>query len=303
MLFKPQNTDLTNAISNFNPKLSRSSARTYASQIKSINKKFGDQGWNANMKWYNREVEGRLLKIKKDVQKKNLLNAALVAMMVVKRTDDVKRLQSILKPIRDKLNYNQKKQTRTKREIDREIDFPLLLKKYRSFARKIPGWSPSNWEILQKFTILSLYILNPPVRLDYGTASLVKTNENNYIDWNKKVFNVSKFKTVKSMGPQKIPLGPALKIIKKWRKVRQLINNEGNLFITSKKKAFTNNSFGRYFSKILSDLYGKKTSLVDLRKAYVTNFNSKQRSILEKEKLAKSMLHNKSTAELYYTKM
>ena len=188
MLFKPQNTDLTNAISNFNPKLSRSSARTYASQIKSINKKFGDTDFTPNMNWYNKEVESKLLKIKKEVTKKNLLNAALIAMYVAKRHDDVKRLQSILKPIRDKLNYNQKKQTRTKREIEREINFPLLLKKYRSFARKIPGWSPSNWEILQKFTILSLYVLNPPVRLDYGTASLVKTNENNWVDFKNKVF-------------------------------------------------------------------------------------------------------------------
>ena len=302
-MFQATNTDLTNAISNFNPKLSRSSARTYASQIKSINKKFGDQGFNINMKWYTPEIEGRLLKIKKPITKKNLLNAALIAMYVAKRSDDVKRLQSILKPIRDELNYNQKKQKRTPREVAREIQFPLLLKKYRAFARKIPTWTVANWEMLQKFTVLSLYILNPPIRLDYGAASMVKTNEANWIDWKSKVFNVIKFKTVKSMGPQKIPLGPALRIIKKWKKVRELVNNEGNLFLTSKKKAFTSNSFGRFLSKILSDLYGKKTSLADLRKAYITHFNSSPKSILQKEKLAKYMLHSKSTAEMFYQKL
>ena len=302
-MFKATNTELTDAITRYNPKLSRSSARTYASQIKSINRKFADVDFNVNMKWYDKTVEGRLLKIKKLTTKKNLLNAALIAMYVAKRTDDVKRLQHLIKPLRDELNYNQKKQKRTPREVAREIQFPVLLKKYRAFARKIPNWNVKNWPLLQKFTVLSLMILNPPVRLDYGTASMVKTKESNWIDWKAKVFNIEKFKNVKSLGPQKVPLGPALRIIKKWRAVRELINGDPNLFLTTKQKPFTSNSFGRYLSKLLSDLYGKKCSLADLRKAYVTFFNSKPRSILEKEDVAKRMLHTKSTAELFYTKL
>ena len=69
-MFKPTNTELTDALIRYNPKLSRSSARTYSSQIKSINKKFADVDFNLNMKWYDKTVEGRLLKIK------NLKNTA-----------------------------------------------------------------------------------------------------------------------------------------------------------------------------------------------------------------------------------
>ena len=124
-MFKPTNTELTDAISRYNPKLTRSSARTYASQIKGINKKFADVDFNLNMKWYDKTVEGRLLKIKKLTTKKNLLNAALIAMYVAKRSDDVKRLQHIIKPLRDELNHAQKKQKRTPREVAREIQYPV----------------------------------------------------------------------------------------------------------------------------------------------------------------------------------
>ena len=50
---------------------------------------------------------------------------------------------------------------------------------------------------------------------------------------------------VKHHGPQTIPLPPlVMRVLKKFRKIREMVNSEPNLFVNSKDKPMSSNSFG-----------------------------------------------------------
>jgi hypothetical protein len=302
-MFQAKNTALTDRISELFPNIKRSSARVYASQIKGIQRKLSDSGWNANLKWYTPKVEERIRKIKNAVSRKNTLNAALVAMKLAKRQDDVKRLQNILRGLRDEVRGQQAKQKRSKKEQEREIVFPVLLKKVKALVRKVE-WSAKNWKTLQKAVVLACYTYIPPLRLDWATAELAKTKQGNYVDWSSKKYHVKEFKNVKSMGPQEVDLKPVMTVLRKWKKVRETFAPESSrLFLTGKRAGYSKNSFGRYLSKCLREVYGKPTGVADLRKSYVTyKTTGKALPLLEREKLARSMLHSVGAQSLWYQK-
>ena len=178
-----------------------------------------------------------------------------------------------------------------------------MLKRVKALIRKVE-WTQKNWKTLQKAVVLACYTYIPPLRLDWGTVELAKTKQGNYIDWSSKKFYVKEFKNVKSMGPQEVDLKPVMTVLRKWKKVRETFAPESSrLFLTGKRQPYSKNSFGRYLSKCLREVYGKPTGVADLRKSYVTyKTTGKALPLLQREKLAQAMLHSVGAQSLWYQK-
>ena len=148
----------------------------------------------------------------------------------------------------------------------------------------------------QDYLILSLYVLNPPRRIQDYTYMVLGTPEGsdeNFIS--KKQFHFVKYKTAKKYGEQVVNINPKLAyIIQKWKKINP---NQKWLLVSEKGEQLTTPALTMRLNKIFG---GKKISVNLLRHIYITDEVMKDVPALKDlQQKAEDMGHSVETAMLY----
>jgi integrase len=148
---------------------------------------------------------------------------------------------------------------------------------------------------LQNFLILSLYVLQPPRRLqDYTEMKLKNVNkeEDNYIDKTKFVFN--KYKTAKHHGREEVAINPKLKfILNKWVK----LNPHEHMLVSINHSKLSSSQLQQRLNGIL----GRKASVNILRHSFLSD-KYKDIDLRDMEQTASDMGHSVNQAMLYAKK-
>ena len=167
--------------------------------------------------------------------------------------------------------------------------------------------SSKEFNYLTNYLITALYILLPPVRLDYSPMSIVDkeddvNDKSNFLvvkSRNKKHFIINEYKSSKTYGSQKInipsELNSIINLYLKFHKDKSsfLMNTRGKELSANGLSKLLTSSFGRYSDKTIT--------LNLLRHVYISeNVKIKDADELKKEnELAKIMMHSKSTQNSY----
>lgn len=122
---------------------------------------------------------------------------------------------------------------------------------------------------MQQYTILSIYIMNPPRRLkDINLLIYKKENKdindnNNYYIADDSIFQFGNFKTIKSLGVQKILIKSELKnILDNY--IEKLEIKDNSLMFKLSVSQFTSR-----ISSIFSEFLGKKFTVNDIRHSFI----------------------------------
>ena len=170
--------------------------------------------------------------------------------------------------------------------------------------------SKKQFDILQKYVIGSLYIYedNPPARLSYGSMKIINNEEYNDLKYeellehnyiinksrNSKFFHFGDYKTSKSYGIKKIPVGKKLNsILNIWFKY----NKSDNFLIDSRGGIMTSNQLSKYLNKVFEPT-GKKISANMLRHIFISE-NFPVKTELKKAVIADRMFHSVKTQSQY----
>lgn len=152
----------------------------------------------------------------------------------------------------------------------------------------------------KQYLVVSLYTLNAPVRADYGEMEIHtkydKNRTGNELIWNKTPkFIFRKYKTAKGYGEVKIPVSkPLQKVIGEWfeylGKIPTYLLGE---------TASSPNTFAVYIASTFQKYTGKEVGVSLIRHAYITHIYPSLRTLVQKEELARRMLHSTDRQERY----
>lgn len=152
------------------------------------------------------------------------------------------------------------------------------------------------------FVVVSLYMLLPPIRLDFimrivKSRSDMEDKSKNYllnISRNCKYFYVNEFKTSGNHSPIEIKVPSALNtILNGWLR----INDSEHLLLNKTKSPMSPNSLGKYITKAFLPS-GKKISINMLRKIYISE-NVDLEVIKKRQDMANIMAHSVKVQQSY----
>jgi integrase len=287
------------------PKISQSSVRTYSSILNNLYKKISGESETSDPRWFM-ENQTKILDFLKGMNPRDR-KLRLSALVVVSDEDQKvsnKYREHMLKDIQQ-YNVEIKQQKKTEKQEKAWIsseDIKKLLENLKEQSQYILKKSSGSltkkeFETFQNYLILSLYVLNPPRRLEYTDMKLHVVDENhNYIK-NKK-FYFTTYKTSKKYGEQVVPINPKLYyIIRKWKQLNPqrewlLSTWEGNKLTPS------------MLTQRLNKIFGKNVSVNMLRHIYISENVLKDMPPLEElEETAREMGHSVDTAITQYKKI
>jgi len=286
------------------PKISDSSIRTYSSIVSNLYRYMHDdlhkslEGCLDFFEKNNKKVL-EYLKDKEGSKRKTTL-AALVVLTLHKPDVSEHYRKTMLDDIH---TYNDKEKDQEKTETQKKnwISQEELKKIYDELAKDTKTLltkeklTPTEFQRLQHYVILSLYTLQPPRRLmDYTEMKLneIDKEKDNYIDKKNFVFNI--YKTSKFSGREEVTINPKLKyIMDKWKK----INPHEYLLVGTNNKKLSSSQLQQRLNTIL----GRQASVNILRHSFLSD-KYKDIDIRDMEKTATAMGHSKEQAILYAKK-
>ncbi len=249
------------------PNISPSSLKTYESIIRNLYKKvFDDETYNlSKFKTKSNQVL-EYLKNMPSNKRKTILSALVVI------TDDKEYRELMLDDIKE-YNKEEAKQTKTENQKENWVSQDELetlyddLKKTANILYKKPKLSPTDYQDIQNFIIISLFngeYIPPRRAKDYTNFKIknIDKQTDNYIDKNELIFN--SYKTAKTYGQQSVTMPKELKtILNKWIK----INPTEYLLFDITNKPLSNVKLNQRLNKI----FGKKAGVNQMRKTYLSD--------------------------------
>lgn len=276
------------------PKLSDSSVKTYSNILSNLHKNLFKKDFDVHdFSKYQTLVMEHLKDIKYNVRK-----TILSALVCVTDKDVQKKYRDLMLKDANQYNAEQKTNTMTPEQKESWIKWDSIVEQLDQLKKKyfyvFKESKPSITDILnlQKYVILSCYVLIPPRRcLDYSEMKYKGYNKEteNYFD--KGSFTFSIYKTSKFLGKQveKLPMTLAV-LIRKWISFRP---ESEYLFTDQNNKQLTSNGM----TKILNSIFGKNISVNQLRHTYITE---KMAPLIKKiEEVAGDMGHSVQQQKLY----
>ena len=247
--------------------------------------------------------------------RKNRLTAVLVALGASGDMEDLlKKYKEELDTLNEEYFSEIKKNIKTDKQTDNWATLKDLKKVMNGYKKdldereiiKKEKVSPKELSILQNYLITALYLLLPPIRLDYSPMEIITEKAEieegkNYLfnqSRNTKGFIIQDFKNVKSLGVQKIKVPKMLNsIINLWLKYKP----DDNIFLYNNRGgALSSNGLGKAITKAFSPS-GKNINLGMLRKIYISE-NVDMGAIKKAEELAAAMLHSPEVQKTVYYK-
>jgi integrase len=248
------------------PDIKESSLKTYLSSLRStFNKIWPDKEFNHTLFFHECHKAMEWFKTQPFNTRKTRL-AAIVACSHGQNEKVTEVFRSMM--IQDSQKYKdiEKDHTMTDEQRKNWIAWDKVLKLHAELRKRtLPMFTEEKHDLneIQKFVVLSCYVLIPPRRaMDFAEMVVKEYNKetDNYFDGKNFIFN--QYKTMKSHGTQKIPVPVALQtIIKKWMKI-----HDGKYLFSSHGEKLTSTSLGR----ILNSIFKKNISVNMLRHSYVT---------------------------------
>lgn len=245
----------------------------------------------------------------------------LAAILVALPTIDEPKLLDFYKEQLEVLNveYNSFIGSHEKSELQKLNWMTLknLRKIYESYRKEIrkeqynkkTSLTSKESKFLNNYLVVSLYILQPPVRLDFAPMTIINSikdddDKGNFLvnkSRNKKTFIINEYKSSKTYGKQVIDiskeLNTVLNLYLKFHKNDSfLLNTRGKPLTSNALSKLITHAFGRYTNNIIT--------LNLLRHIYITEKVKIKTADEEKEEeeLAKSMHHSKNT-QISYVKV
>ena len=249
------------------PNISNSSLKTYESILRNLYYKIFGKADEPDLSKF--EDSNKIIKFLKELEPRKR-KTVLSALVII--TDDDKYRELMLDDIKE---YNKEEAKQKKTAVQKEnwiendelINIYKILKKNAELLYKKQHLTNNDYQEIQNFIILSLlggFYIPPRRSKDYVDFKIKNIDKaiNNYIGNNKLIFN--SYKTNKFYGQQQIDIPKELKsILKKWIKKNP---TEYLLFDTS-LNPLTNVKLNQRLNR----LFGKKASINQLRKSYLSN--------------------------------
>ena len=280
------------------PKLSESSLKTYCNILRNLYKGiFKDEFHYEPLIKQSDKVLEYLDSVKYNVRKTILSGLVAISEGTVQ---DKYRKQMLL----DAQKYNalqkqnvmtdsQRENWMTWKEVEEHLD-TLKKKYYYIFKEKSPKME--DLLDLQKYIILSCYVLVPPRRLQdfclMKVRGISKEKDNFY---EKGTFNFRTYKTAKFLGVQTEKVPKSLEVLlRKW--IAFTDGKSDFLFFNFYGKEFTSSGL----TKVLNSIFGKNISVNQLRHIYITEKSGPLIAQLAEQ--AKDMGHSTDQQKLYVKK-
>ncbi len=247
--------------------------------------------------------------------KKNRLTAVLVALGAEGKEEELlKKYKEELDTLNAEYFNEIKKNVKTESQNENWVTLKDLKKVMNGYKRdleereilKKDKLNSKEFNILQNYLISALYLLLPPIRLDYSPMEIISNKDQikegkNYLlnkSRNTKDFIIQDFKNVKSHGEQKIRVPKMLNsIINLWLKYKP---DDNNFLYNNRGGVLSSNGLGKAISKAFSPT-GKNINLGMLRKIYISE-NVNIDEIKKAEKLAAEMMHSPTVQQTVYFK-
>lgn len=279
--------------------LSDNSLKTYKNQLKTLFKSIW-KNEEFNYKNFFDNVDD-VIKYLKSIDNINTRKTKAAALVILTMDKDkvVNKYRDLMKEDLEKYNNDIKKNKMTDKQKENWLkmeDINKIFNKMRKETKKYWNEKKLNkdeFNELQRFIILSCYVLIPPRRLkDYLNFKIKNFDlkKDNYLDKKNKEFVFNSYKTAKFHGQERVKIPSILqKILIKWMDK----NNNDFLLVD-----FYNNQLKpSALTKILNSIFNKKISVNMLRHIYITEKISPK--IKELEEVAKDMGHTTNEQKNY----
>lgn len=286
-------------------------AKAYASSLSNYMKQLGVN----NVEYFKTTSAAKVIAkiqdlLKDQLSRRGQLFSAIMALYDYdKETADMYRdnirtvIDTNIEQYKDQLpSVKEKESWVSQKEIKEVYD---MLKANAEAIYKKSCISEEDYETIQRYVVLSLYIHIPPRRLmDYTMLCfdepLHNPKEVNYIDWKHKqlVFNV--YKTSKKYEQQCVDIPMKLyTILEDWKRLNwyRLVDGEATLvLLNDSSEGMESYELNRLLNKIFD---GKKVSCNMLRHSYISELLQDMPSIRSLDGVAKAMGHSIATQQLY----
>ena len=211
--------------------------------------------------------------------------------------ESIKEYKDKISEIFDTIKKRESKQLLTDKQQDNFVKWDELLAVQKKLAN-MENKSDSKW---RQYLVTSLYTLNAPVRADYGEMEVFpkynKKRTGNELIWKKTkpefVFRV--YKTAKGYGEVRIPLSkPLQKVVREW-----FDHLGGTPKYLLGDTPTSPNTLAVYILNTMRKHTGKEVGVSLIRHAYITHVYPTLKSLEQKQKLARLMLHSAERQERY----
>ena len=264
-----------------NKKYSDNTIKVYKQRINSLYQSLGTDIPINNLKWL---LKRQLIKEYLDLydklnSKKNYIVIIIILIKLALATKsneiylkELNYYESILENIISELNEVDRTQTKTDYQNKNWVSYEelmLVLKEYKKKVLEIikqENITNIDLDIIKKYTILNLYILDPrdhpPLRADYNDIKIIQekeflkllpldaNNQNWLVIKNKTNMYIvlNKYKTSATYGDKVIKLSKKInRIVNLWLSISK---NKEYLFTDRTGKPYTPNGFSKYFTSI-----------------------------------------------------
>lgn len=165
--------------------------------------------------------------------------------------------------------------------------------------------TPEDFFALQDWIILCLYTkMEAPLRADFAPMAVsgLDFNDENKGNWlkiddTKAVIVLNEYKSFKKWGRQAFDVPePLYHILWEWTQVH---NPSGWLLVKENGEPYDESNLSQRVIRVMKRLTGKECGISMIRHAFQTLMDKGEKSLKDKERLARLMLHTASVAETY----
>lgn len=243
---------------------------------------------------------------------KSYITSIVVFLKASLKKELAQKYASEMKRINDIIQTKEKEHKKTNAEMENMVtkqEVEKIIKNLKELINKPLVEGDTEMFInYQKYLVLNLYHLIPPVRNDfigcevYETEVLFSDNMKNYIYTSNKKFVLNRYKTKKTYGKIEIDLPDELvEIVKAWMVIRKKLFPR-----LSTKELLLNKNFQPMsqvnLTQFLNRIFQRKVSTTILRKSYISEKYPVTQTTNEMEKDARAMQHSVSVQQTVYRK-
>ena len=200
---------------------------------------------------------------------------------------------------RDQHNEAAVQQLLSPREKELFVTWPKILAAREKFLRGCETFFD-----YQDYVIYSLYVLQPPVRLDYTPMRVVATSQEAadisgnclVADASGFYFLLREYKTAVKYGELKLDVPPVLHaVLEKWLE----LNPSGWLLGAQGGQPMTEAHLGQQIRNIMKKAVGKSLGINMLRHSYITYQRRGEPTLLQQQEMARRMGHSVGMSQIY----
>ena len=182
---------------------------------------------------------------------------------------------------------------------DKQSEKYLVWSEIMNVQKQLADMENKNITQWREYVVVSLYTLINPIRADYGDMKVVRKVQpamNQLVLGDARpYFMLTDYKTAKTYGDVRIEIPDDLaEVINDWF---EFLGQEPEYILD---KEYSGKTLSNYIRRVFEKYTGKPVGINLLRHARITHELSTPKSIMEKRKLASSMLHSKERSEKYF---